>query len=89
MREMKGGQESGMHASERSNMCKGLELKRAGPSSGNCGDKKKNMPMLEKGIESCLHLIIFQLTRELSRQPSSSRLLHRIAINVSASPVLE
>lgn len=28
VREMKGGQESGMHASERSNMCKGLELKK-------------------------------------------------------------
>lgn len=28
--------------------------------------------MLEKGTELCLHLIIFQLTRELSRQPSSS-----------------
>lgn len=58
--------------SKRSNMCKSLELKNTRPYSGNCGYKKKNIFMLEKGTELCLHLIIFQLTHELSRQPSSS-----------------
>lgn len=53
-------------------MCKDLELKNSGPHSGNCGSKKKNSSMLQRGRESCLHLIIFQLTHELCRHPSSS-----------------
>lgn len=57
---------------ERSNMCKGLKLKNAGPHSGNCGYTRKNISMLERGRESCPHLIIFRLTREVSRQASSS-----------------
>lgn len=53
-------------------MCKDLELQNAGPHSGNCGYMRKNSSMLERGRGSCLHLIIFQLTHELCRQPSSS-----------------
>lgn len=42
------GQDSGMQAREKSNMCKGLKLKNAGPYSGNCGSKSKNISSWSK-----------------------------------------
>lgn len=76
------------HARERSNVCKGFQLKNTGPPLGNCGCTKKNISMSERR-ESCLHLIIFQLRHEVSRQCSSSWTSALNVINVSASPALE